>query len=95
MLPYNESVRDKWRHVLDARLLAEVLGITDEATHRAMQDLREMLCEEPTIAGTKKETCNLEAERKKYNLGGSAEVDAKALATQQLKLKMAGIWLPA
>ena len=95
MLPYNESVRDKWRHVLDARLLSEVLGITDEATHRAMQGLREMLCAEPTIAGTKKETCDLEAEREKYNLGGSAEADAKALATQQLKLKMAGIWLPA
>ena len=95
MLPYNESVRDKWRHVLDARLLAEVLGITDKSTHRAMQGLREMLCAEPTIAGTKKETCDLEAEREKYNLGGSAEVDAKALATQQLKLKMAGIWLPA
>ena len=95
MLPYNESVRDKWRHVLDARLLSEVLGITDEATHRAMQRLREMLCAEPTIAGTKKETCDLEAEREKYNLGGSAEADAKALATQQLKLKMAGIWLPA
>ena len=95
MLPYNESVRDKWRHVLDARLLSEVLGITDEATHRAMQSLREMLCAEPTIAGTKKETCDLEAEREKYNLGGSAETDAKALATQQLKLKMAGIWLPA
>ena len=95
MLPYNESVRDKWRHVLDARLLAEVLGITDESTHRAMQGLREMLCAEPTIAGTKKETCDLEAEREKYNLGGSAEADAKALATQQLKLEMAGIWLPA
>ena len=95
MLPYNESVRDKWRHVLDARLLSEVLGITDEATHRAMQGLREMLCAEPTIAGTKKETCNLEAEREKYNLGGSAEADAKALATQQLKLKMADIWLPS
>ena len=95
MLPYNESVRDKWRHVLDARLLAEVLGITDESTHREMQRLREMLCEEPTIAGTKKETCDLEAEREKYNLGGSPETDAKALATQQLKLKMAGIWLPS
>ena len=95
MLPYNESVRDKWRHVLDARLLAEVLGITDESTHREMQRLREMLCAEPTIAGTKKETCDLEAEREKYNLGGSAEADAKALATQQLKLKMAGIWLPS
>ena len=95
MLPYNESVRDKWRHVLDARLLAEVLGITDESTHREMQRLREMLCAEPTIAGTKKETCDLEAEREKYNLGGSAEADAKALATQQLKLEMAGIWLPS
>ena len=95
MLPYHRSADDAWRHVLDARLLSEVLGITDESTHRAMQRLREMLCAEPTIAGTKKETCDLEAEREKYNLGGSAEVDAKALATQQLKLKMAGIWLPA
>ena len=95
MLPYHRSADDAWRHVLDARLLAEVLGITDEETHRAMQRLREMLCAEPTIAGTKKETCDLEAEREKYNLGGSAEADAKALATQQLKLEMAGIWLPS
>ena len=95
MLPYHRSADDAWRHVLDARLLAEVLGITDESTHRAMQRLREMLCAEPTIAGTSKKVHNLEAEREKYNLGGSAEADAKALATQQLKLKMAGIWLPA
>ena len=95
MFPYHRSADDAWRHVLDARLLAEVLGITDRETHREMQRLREMLCAEPTIAGTKKETCDLEAEREKYNLGGSAEVDAKALATQQLKLKMAGIWLPS
>ena len=94
MLPYHRSAEDAWRHVLDARLLAEVLGITDEATHRAMQHLREMLCAEPTIAGTSTKVHDLEAERVKYNLGGSAESDAKSLATQQLKLRMAGIWLP-
>ena len=96
MLPYNECRDDEWRHVLDARLLAEVLGITDEETHRAMQNLREMLCDEPTIAGTKlvKNFCNLEKERAKFDIAGTAEEDAAALATQQLKLRMAGIWLP-
>ena len=95
MLPYHRSAEDAWRHVLDARLLAEVLGITDEATHRAMQHLREMLCAEPTIAGTSTKVHDLEAERVKYNLGGSPESDAKALATQQLKLRIAGIWFPS
>ena len=87
MLPYNECKADPWRHILDARLLAEVLGITDKETHKAMQHLREMLCAEPTIAGTKleKNFCNLEKEREKFALGGCAEVDAKALATQQFK----------
>ncbi|RKU34153.1 hypothetical protein C6495_08435 [Candidatus Poribacteria bacterium] len=96
MLPYNECRYDEWRHVLDARLLSEVLGITDEETHRAMQNLREMLCDEPTIAGTKleKNFCNLEKERAKFDIAGTAEGDAAALATQQLKLRMAGIWLP-
>ena len=93
MLPYNECKADPWRHILDARLLAEVLGITDKETHKAMQHLREMLCAEPTIAGTKleKNFCNLEAEREKFALGGCAEVDAKALATQQLKLASVGV----
>ena len=96
MLPYNECKSDEWRHVLDARLLAEVLGITDEATHKAMQDLREMLCAEPTIAGTKLEEnfCNLEEERKKFNLDGNATVDADALKMQKRKLASVGIWLP-
>ena len=87
MLPYNECKADPWRHILDARMLAEVLGITDKETHKAMQHLREMLCAEPTIAGTKleKNFCNLEKEREKFALGGCAEVDAKALATQQFK----------
>ena len=93
MLPYNECKADPWRHILDARLLAEVLGITDKETHKAMQHLREMLCAEPTIAGTKleKNFCNLEKEREKFALGGCAEVDAKALATQQLKLASVGV----
>ena len=96
MLPYNECKSDEWRHVLDARLLAEVLGITDKATHKAMQDLREMLCAEPTIAGTKLEEnfCNLEEERKKFNLDGNATADADALKMQKRKLASVGIWLP-
>ena len=96
MLPYNECKSDEWRHVLDARLLAEVLGITDKATHKAMQDLREMLCAEPTIAGTKLEEnfCDLDEERKKFNLDGNAAVDADALKTQKRKLASVGIWLP-
>ena len=97
MLPYNECKSDPWRHVLDARLLAEVLGITDKATHKAMQNLREMLCAEPTIAGTKleKNFCDLEEEREKFALGGCAAVDAKTLAAQQRALEAAGISLPA
>ena len=96
MLPYNECKADPWRHILDARLLAEVLGITDKETHKAMQNLREMLCAEPTIAGTKlkKNFCNLEVEREKFALGGCAAVDAEALATQQGALEDAGISLP-
>ena len=94
--PYNECATDAWRHILDARLLAEVLGITDAETHRAMQRLREMLSAEPSIAGTKLEenSCNLEEERENHNLGGCAESDAADLATQQTKLKGAGIYLP-
>ena len=40
MKPYNECATDAWRHVLDARLLAEVLGITDAEVHHGMQRLR-------------------------------------------------------
>lgn len=99
--PYNECKNDEWRHVLDARLLAEVLGITDDETHRELQKLREILCAEPTIAGKKlgKNFCDFAKDRKKaeeedvpYNYDDAAE--AKALATQQLKLDMAGIWFP-
>ena len=97
MLPYNECQYDEWRHVLDARLLAEVLGITDPEPHQAMQNLREMLCAEPTIAGTKleKNFCNLEEEREEFNIGGSADEDKKALQREQRTLRTLGIWLPA
>ena len=95
MLPYNECATDEWRHVLDARLLSEVLGITDDKTHKAMQRLREMLCAEPTIAGTKKSTCDLEKERAKFDLGGTAIDDELDLLAQQLKLQKAGIYLPS
>ena len=94
MLPYNECVWDEWRHVLDARLLAEVLGITDRETHEAMHRLREMLCAEPTIAGTKKSTCDLEAERAKFDLGGCPVADKRALDAQQARLRRRGIYLP-
>lgn len=94
MLPYNECVWDEWRHVLDARLLAEVLGITDEETHRGMQRLREMLCAEPTIAGTKQESCDLEGERDEENLGGCPDAEARHLASQRAQLEAQGIWMP-
>ena len=96
MLPYNECADDAWRHILDARLLAEVLGITDKETHIAMQELREKLCAEPSIAGTKlkKNFCNLENERKKFNLGGSKEADAKALQRERRTLETQGIYYP-
>ena len=96
MLPYNECAHDEWRHILDARLLAEVLGITDKETHIAMQELREKLCAEPSIAGTKlkKNFCNLEKERKKFNLGGSEEADAKALERERRTLETQGIYYP-
>ena len=94
MLPYNECVWDEWRHVLDARLLAEVLGITDRKTHEAMHRLREMLCAEPTIAGTKKSTCDLEEERAKFDLGGCPAADKQALDAQQARLRQQGIYLP-
>ena len=90
MLPYRECHWDAWRHILDARLLAEVLGITDAAVHEAMHRLRTMLSAEPSIAGETQSLCNLEAEREEYGYPD----DSAALATQQLQLKMQGIPLP-
>ena len=90
MLPYNECHWDAWRHILDARLLSEVLVIKDTAVHEAMQTLREMLSAEPSIGGDKQSICNLEAEREEYGYPD----DSAALATQQLQLKMQGIPLP-
>ena len=75
-------------------LLSEVLGITDRDTHEAMQNLREMLCAEPTIAGTKKSTCDLEAERAAFDLGGCPVADKRALDAQQARLRQRGIYLP-
>ena len=97
--PYNECASDPWRHILDARLLAEVLGITDTETHRAMQRLREMLSDEPSITGTKQTSCCYKKDRKDaasrgvpYDYDDAAE--AEALQCQQRTLAMRGIWLP-
>ena len=90
MLPYNECRYDAWRHLLDARLLTEVLGITNPAVHKAMQKLRTLLCQEPSIAGDKDSVADLAAEAKKH---GYAD-DTAALTTQQLALQMRGIELP-
>ena len=97
MLPYNECKHDEWRHILDARLLSEVLGIKDEETHRAMQRLREMLCAEPTIAGKKleKNFCDLDAEREANNLGGSPAREKCLLLAQQTWLEINDVWIPA
>jgi len=76
--------------VLDARLLSEVLGIADSEVHRGMQRLRDMLCAEPSIAGTKQHPANLAAER-----GPGSEVeDRQALACEQRALSLRGIPLP-
>ena len=97
--PYNECASDAWRHILDARLLAEIFGITDVETHRAMQRLREMLSDEPSITGTKKTSCCYKKDRKDaasrgvpYDYDDAAE--AQALKTQQRRLEGAGIWFP-
>ena len=87
---YNECATDAWRHVLDARLLSEVLGIADSEVHRGMQRLREMLCAEPSIAGTKQHPADLAAER----VPGSEEEDRQALAREQRSLSLRGIPLP-
>ena len=95
MKPYNECATDAWRHVLDARLLAEVLGITDTEVHQGMQRLREMLCAEPSIAGTKRNPADLAAEREKHHLPGSEVEEREALAREQRALSVRGIPLPA
>ena len=97
--PYNECASDPWRHILDARLLAEVLGITDEETHQAMQRLREMLSEEPSITGTKQTACCYKKDKKDAASRGvpydyDDVLEAEALQCQQRTLAMRGIWLP-
>ena len=98
--PYNECASDAWRHILDARLLAEVLGITDEETHRAMQCLREMLSDEPSITGTNVRRCSFAQDKRDAASRGvpydyDDALEAEMLATQQLQLASVGIWLPA
>ena len=99
MKPYNECADDAWRHLLDARLLSEVLGITDEATHKAMQSLRELLSVEPSIAGTKKTRCCYAKDRQKAARTGvpyayNDDVESQALMEMQAELAGKGIYLP-
>ena len=99
MKPLRECATDPWRHVLDARLLAEVLGITDDETHKALHALRKTLSQEPSIKGTVKRQCNLANERqqlreKGIELPGSEADDAAALKAQQQHLIRGGIYLP-
>lgn len=70
MLPFNEAAHDPVRHELDNRLLNEVLDITSEDAHNAVNRLRELLCAEPSIHGGKKSTCNLEKEWEKLKKKG-------------------------
>ena len=97
--PYNECASDAWRHILDARLLAEVLGITDVETHQAMQRLREMLSDEPSITGTKQTSCCYKKDKRDaasrgvpYDYDDAAE--KQALDEQQARLRGMGIHLP-
>ena len=97
--PYNECASDPWRHILDARLLAEVLGITDVETHRAMQKLRELLSDEPSITGTKQTSCCYKKDKRDAASRGvpydyDDVLEAEALQCQQRTLAMRGIWLP-
>ena len=97
--PYNECASDAWRHVLDARLLAEVLGITDVETHRAMQRLRVMLSDEPSITGTKNKLCSFAKDKKDAAKRGvpydyDEALEAQALAEMQAALARNGISLP-
>ena len=61
LLPFNECDQDLKRHELD-RYVLELLGITDPAIHDVMKTLRMKLSHEPSIQGTKKSQCNLNAE---------------------------------
>ena len=61
LLPFNECEGDSKRHTLD-RCVLELLGITDPAIHDTMQTLRLKLSREPSIQGTKRSRCNLNAE---------------------------------
>ena len=84
---------------MDARLLAEVLGITDEETHRAMQRLREMLSDEPSITGTKNKPCSFAKDKKDAEKRGVPYAyddasEAQALAEMQAALARNGISLP-
>ena len=67
LLPFNEcdSMKKKKHDPVRAKLdrhLLELLGITDPAVHDAMKTLRMKLSREPSIQGTKKSQCNLNAE---------------------------------
>ena len=102
MRPYNECDSDPWRHILDARLLAEVFGITDEETHRAMQRLRELLCAEPSIAGTKDSKCSFAKDKTDaasrsvpYNYDDAIEANALAEQEEKLMFRYPPIYLPA
>lgn len=94
MNPYNECATDAWRHVLDARLLAAVLGITEAEVHRGMQRSREMLCAEPSITGTERQPAKLAAERQQHHLPESEEEDKKVLAREQRNLSLRESPLP-
>lgn len=50
--PANEAYRDPMRHELDRRVLAEILGLSDDAFDQ-LAVLRDQWCAEPTVMGTK------------------------------------------
>ena len=75
MLPVNQCDNDPVRHELDTDLLTEILGIKDIGVLTAMQTLREMLCDEPSIQGGKKDKCNLDAELARIKKKGVAFPD--------------------
>ena len=57
MLPFNEMVHDPVRKNLDRLLLSEVLGFPEDthpAVHAGLDRFRKKLCDEPSIAGTKR-----------------------------------------
>ncbi len=72
MLPVNECNHDPVRAELDRSLLTEVLGITNDNVLESMQNLRDMLCAEPSIHGGKKSKCDLDAELVGLKLKGVA-----------------------